>query len=361
MVQSDGEPVIGWDIGGAHLKAALVDGSVKAAAQVPCELWRGLAALDASLAALPDWARMQGRHAVTMTGELCDVFPDRATGVVELTGWAQDNLAGAVAIYGGRAGFVAADAANHAPDIASANWHATAALVGRLAGDALLVDIGSTTADLIPVANGSPAAVGYTDAERLATSELVYTGLVRTPVLSLADSLPFAGETVAVMAETFATMADVYRLLGALPKDADQQDTADGRGKSLGETRVRLARMIGRDAAQAPPEAWRVLAAHIAELQLRRLHDAAARIDSRGVLAANAPLVGCGVGRAIVHRLAARVERPYTDLAGLVACDREAAAWASWCAPAVAVALLALDQPSACFEANNAGFARHCR
>ncbi|PZE01513.1 hydantoinase/oxoprolinase family protein, partial [Klebsiella pneumoniae] len=81
-----------------------------------------------------------------------------------------------VRIYAGRAGFLPVeDARAHAADIASANWHATAALIGRHVGHALLVDIGSTTADLIPIVSGKPAAQGYSDAERLETGELVYT------------------------------------------------------------------------------------------------------------------------------------------------------------------------------------------
>ncbi|WP_216073697.1 hypothetical protein, partial [Acinetobacter baumannii] len=67
--------IIGWDLGGVHVKAALVvEGRVVEAVQAPCPLWRGLPALDATLAKLPDWARAQARHAVTMTGELTDCF-----------------------------------------------------------------------------------------------------------------------------------------------------------------------------------------------------------------------------------------------------------------------------------------------
>ena len=84
-------------------------------------------------------------------------------------------------IYAGRDNFIAAsDIHPHAAAIASANWHASAAfLAGH--GDALFIDIGSTTADLILLHQGQPAARGYSDAERLQHEELVYTGVVRTP------------------------------------------------------------------------------------------------------------------------------------------------------------------------------------
>ncbi len=50
--------VIGWDLGGVHVKAALVEaGRVQAVVQAACPLWNGLPALDATFAALPDWTR----------------------------------------------------------------------------------------------------------------------------------------------------------------------------------------------------------------------------------------------------------------------------------------------------------------
>ena len=44
------KPIIGWDIGGAHLKAVLLDanGNVLNIKQLPCPLWRGLHELDSA-------------------------------------------------------------------------------------------------------------------------------------------------------------------------------------------------------------------------------------------------------------------------------------------------------------------------
>jgi (4-(4-[2-(gamma-L-glutamylamino)ethyl]phenoxymethyl)furan-2-yl)methanamine synthase len=337
---------IGWDLGGVHVKAArIVAGRVVDAAQVPCPLWQGVPALDGALAALPDWARADARHAVTMTGELTDCFADRETGVAALSGWAAAQLRGRVRIYAGRGGFVAPEeAAAVAADVASANWHATAALIGRIVPDALLVDIGSTTADLIPVVGGRAAATGYSDAERLETGELVYTGVVRTPVIALADHAPFAGRRTRLMTETFAHMADVYRILGLLPDGADQQASGDRKGKSVPESETRLARIVGRDRREGTAGAWAALAGHFAEAQLRLLHDAAALLLSRPDIAADAPLILCGAGAFLGERLAARVRRPSRLLVSLLG-DRidGAGDWISTCGPAVAVGLIAAE------------------
>ena len=338
---------IGWDLGGVHVKAALIaNGRIVAAAQVPCPLWKGVAALDTALAAAPDWARGEALHAVTMTGELTDCFADRRAGVAALSGWAGTHLDGSVRIYAGRSGFILPEAAAAvSADVASANWHATAALAGQSVPDALLVDIGSTTADLIPIVRGRPSATGYSDAERLETGELVYTGVVRTPVIALADHAPFAGRRTRLMTETFAHMADVYRILGLLPEGADQQASGDGKGKSIPESETRLARIVGRDRGEGTAQAFAALAGHFAEAQMRLLHDAAAVLLTRSDLPPAAPLILCGAGAFLGSGLAARLGRPWRLLVSLLG-DRIAGAddWVSTCGPAVAVGLIAAEE-----------------
>ncbi len=329
-----------------HVKAALVeDGRVREAVQAPCKLWRGIPALDETLSKLlPDWASEEADHAVTMTGELTDCFRDRTDGVAQIAAWAAANLKGRVRIYAGRAGFVAPEAAEqHAADIASANWHATAALVGRHVAQALLVDIGSTTSDLIPIVGGRPVSTGYSDAERLETGELVYSGVVRTALPALATHAPWAGRRTALMAESFATTADIHRLLGDLPDGADQQHSADLKGKSIAESETRLSRIVGRDHAEGSAAEWRALAAWFAEAQLRPLHDAAAILLSRKDIEADAPLVICGAGAFLAERLAHRLgrrTRAFIDVIADGLWNRDAD-WVSTCGPAVAVGLLA--------------------
>ena len=344
--------IIGWDLGGAHLKAARAeDGRIVDVVQVPCPLWLGLdrlaAALDAATARLGSAAL----HAATMTGELADVFAERTEGVATLTAMLASHLhPAALRIYAGRAGFLSADAAAaHADDIASANWHAGASLAARFVADGLFVDMGSTTTDIVPLGNASVRAAGYTDAERLACGELVYTGLTRSFILALAPRAPFAGGWTTLAGEYFATTADVYRTLGELAEDADQLPTADHREKTVAASIARLARMVGCDAAQADAHAWRELAAWFAEAQLRQIADGAHLVLSRIRLREDAPVVAAGVGRGVIARLALRLGRPYQDFAQLVASATDRGEWLGHCAPAVAVALLA-DQDRAAEE-----------
>ena len=100
-----------------------------------------------------------------------------------------------------------------------------------------------------------------------------------------------------IAAERFATMADVYRLTDELPNDADPYPTPDLRGKSNEESAARLARMLGRDASEAPLEAWVELAIVLCRLQLSELVEAARALTRREALAPDAPVIGAGCGR----------------------------------------------------------------
>jgi probable H4MPT-linked C1 transfer pathway protein len=334
--------VIGWDIGGAHLKAARVkNGCVEAVVQAATPLWLGLGSLEAAFDTIRAQLGRADHHVLTMTGELCDAFPSRREGVAGLAGIAANHLAPSTpSIYAGHVGFVElGEAAQHASDIASANWHASAALIALRLQDALFIDIGSTTADLIPIVAGRVAAVGYSDAERLSSGELLYTGITRSFVMALASRAPFRGAWTPLMNEYFASSADVYRILGDLPDGADKMPTADGREKTVEASRARLARMVGREADEGAEAEWVGLAAWFAEAQIRQIADAAWLRLSRNDVAVRAPVIAAGVGESLAAEVAQRLRRPCVKFSSLIAAPVEA----SHSAPAVAVALLGAD------------------
>lgn len=339
--------VIGWDLGGAHLKAAWA-ASGAAIRQVeirPLALWRGLDELDQAVAWMAERLPLtQCAHRLTMTGELVDLFDDRRQGVRRLSARMARLLPqGRLLVYAGPGGFLApAEAASRWEDIASANWHATLVLMARLQRSGLLVDIGSTTADLLPLRDARPDNRAYTDRERLAAGELVYTGVVRTPLMALADTAPFAGRWHGLMNEHFATTADVYRILGLLPADADLHATADGGDKSVEASVRRLARMIGADARDGGPADWRRLAAYFMDRQLDLLARAGRLLLSRAA-DGSWPLIGAGVGAFLAARLAQRLDCPHMGADEVLAPLCGDAAGAADCVPAVAVARLGIQ------------------
>jgi probable H4MPT-linked C1 transfer pathway protein len=343
--------LIGWDVGGAHLKAARIepDGQVSGVWLEPCPLWRGLdqlhQAIDRIEAAMP--AGDLCVHAVTMTGEMVDLFETRQAGVQALAALLDQRLGvGRVRFYAGAHGWLdASQACRHAERVASANWHATAHLVSTCIDEALLIDIGSTTTDLIPIRHGAVATSSSSDRDRLSAGELVYTGVARTPVMAMANEAPVAGHFTPLMAEHFATSSDVYRILGLLPEKADLHDTADGGAKTVAASRIRLARMVGRDAAELPAQAWAELAAWFADAQMARIGRAVRQVLSRELLAATTPLVIAGVGGFLGPRLAAQVGRPVINFSQILT-PYTHPDMIDGCAPAVAVGrLLAAHRP----------------
>ena len=110
---------------------------------------------------------------ITMTGELADCFFDRVSGVkhiVNQVSQAFERLAlDSPLFYAVDGGFLTAEASRGAETLlAASNWHALGSFVARTqTKDCYLIDIGSTTADLIPIAGGTVATSATTDFERL--------------------------------------------------------------------------------------------------------------------------------------------------------------------------------------------------
>jgi probable H4MPT-linked C1 transfer pathway protein len=336
--------VAGWDVGGAHVKIAVCsDGDLVYVGQVPCALWKGTHELDQAI----DWCVRQlpvdtSTHAITMTGELCDLFADRAVGVQSIADQLRAGLNGSdLWFFAGDSGYVSIDDVPlRYASIGSANWLATASFVAKQVPNALLIDVGSTTTDMVLLKGGKAQFNGLTDGERLRNEELIYTGVVRTPVMGVAARAPFGGQWQGLANEHFATMADVYRLTGELADYWDQHESADGRGKSVVQSAVRLARMLGRDSVEADAAFWRQLAAYLRECQITALSTALLRHMSRPEARGLDTLVGAGCGRFLVNALAVRFALRYRDFAELIPSGNVSAEAIAGCAPAVASAYL---------------------
>ena len=164
--------------------------------------------------------------------------------------------------------------------VAASNWHAVARLAASLVphARALLVDIGSTTCDIVPLAGGRPAPLADDDAGRMATGELVYTGVERTPVPAIVRGLPHRGIRRPVASERFAESRDAWIVLGGLAEDPASTDTADGGPFTHDASRIRLARaMLLEPSAVTAADAERA-ARWIAEAQARQVARAVDRV-----------------------------------------------------------------------------------
>jgi probable H4MPT-linked C1 transfer pathway protein len=323
--------VVRLDIGGANLKAVHSTGQ---AILQPFALWKLAAELPAALAQLLACLPGSDLLAVTMTGELCDCFETKRQGVLAILD-AVTVVAGStpVLVWQNDGRFVSLAEAYQSPlPAAAANWLALATYAGRHApaGAALLIDIGSTTTDIIPLLNGKPAPVGRTDPERMRHRELVYTGVRRTPVCALLGD--------AVAAEFFASTLDAYLLLGRCPEDPSDRETADGRPATRSNALARLARMLCADAETCPMVDGQRLAETVWRRQVRLVRDAVDHV------AAHLPdlvsqVILSGSGEFLIHDVlndAPALEAKRVSLAELIGPR------SSTCACAFALAQLAM-------------------
>jgi len=278
-----------------------------------------------------------------MTGEIADCFADRAEGV----GFIVRAVAAACAARGLPApGFYRVDgrivpSAEATADpwaVAASNWHAVARLAGSLAARprALLIDVGSTTTDIVPLTGCRPDPLAGDDPGRMLTGELVYTGIERTPVAAIVRWLPLRGLRRPVASERFADVRDAWLLVDGLAADPDSRDTADGNAFTADAARVRLARTMLVDPGDVSPADAVAAARHVASAQARIVARALQRVAARRGGVPEAVVVS-GHGEPLV-RLALDKTRWRPDVRLLSAAVGEAA---SRCAPAHALALIA--------------------
>jgi probable H4MPT-linked C1 transfer pathway protein len=201
---------------------------------------------------------------------------------------------------------------------AAANWLALSTLAARLVpdGPGLLIDIGTTTTDLIPLKDNRNVAQGRTDTDRLQTGELVYAGVRRTPICALATELPYRGVSTGLAAELFASTLDIYLTLGEIPSDPKDLSTADGRPATRAAARNRLARMIGTDQDTFTADDALAFAYAADEALLARLEAAADRA-CRPTIGHPRSAVVAGSGEFLARRLAQRLVEPGGTIIGL--------------------------------------------
>jgi hypothetical protein len=311
-------------------------------ASKPYELFRDPAALGPTLRQL---VRELGvttveAHALTMTAELSQLFRTKREGV----GFVLDAMKKAfpddrILVYTVRSTFIEPDEARLRPlEVSASNWTATASLVATFESDALLIDIGTTTSDIIPIAGGQVRASGLTDPARLLSGELVYTGAIRTPAEALLQEVPLPGGSAGVSAEGFAVIGDALLWLGRIQPDAYTAPTPDGRPATREFAGERLARVVCGDREMLDDSAIDGIAMTLAEAQIAKVVSGVTRVRARWP----------SIDRAVVGGLGDFIAAEAAHRAGLevvALSDRLGAAART--APAAAVAwLLAANGPS---------------
>lgn len=307
--------IVGWDVGGANVKAAWLGGAAADPAvrtvSLPFEIWRARERLPAVLAAALAAVAEQPPHAMalTMTAELADVFATKREGVH----FVFDSMAAAFPgcpVYAlSLAGeFIPLAEARWQPlEFAAANWLAAALWLARQCPNCLLIDIGSTTTDITPIIAGQVVAQGRTDLARLQAGELVYTGAVRTNLAAIVQAAPVRGQLCRVASEYFAVSGDVHLVLGQIAAEAYACPTPDGRSATVDAARARLARLVCADTEQLSAAEIDALARYVHEVQVGQVSRGVSQVLSRLGGRRDLPVVALGLGAFLAEEAAGRL------------------------------------------------------
>lgn len=335
---------LGLDIGGANLKAS--DGAEFALSR-PFPLWKSPERLGDELRVLIAHGPAVERLAITMTGELCDCFATKSAGVNHILREVERAADGRhTRVYSMDGSWLSIAAACKNPkQVAASNWHALAKLAGRFLPGAMagiLIDVGSTTTDLIPIHSGGPLTNSQTDLERLLAGELVYSGVTRSPVNAVLSRVPYRDTFLRPAQELFATMLDVYLLLAELPEMAQDMDTADGKPATKIDARRRLARLLCAEEDEFHHRDAVRIAEAARQAQLEGIEEGLAKVLAR--LPCDDQEIICvtsGTGEFLARAVLRKNEKLREK--AVVSLQDRLGARISACAPAYAVALLAKD------------------
>ena len=283
--------VLGFDIGGANTKVAFIQTkeglitTLKIGTQY-FPIWRDNTKLETVLLKLREQVAGSARIdcvGVTMTAELSDLYGTKREGVGDI-------------LEGVRKAFPSTDimvldtngqmlslsqAQENLLAVAAANWRATGWMASKLVEDCIVIDIGSTTASIIPILQGEVATEGKTDLEKLMNGELAYTGSLRTNVAATVGYIPIRDGMTRVSSEFFAQSGDVHLILGNITEEDYTVETADGKGKTRTDALARLARVVCADTEMLREDEIVQMARYVYGKQIEQVTEALAQVCKR--------------------------------------------------------------------------------
>lgn len=308
--------VLGYDIGGANTKAVYISTKNAIVHEVRGEIeyfpiWKEQENLAKVLLTLKRRLNVDNLDCLglTMTAELSDAFVTKREGVLKILTEVKDAFAD-VSIFVLNTD-VKVDPINIARskplDYAAANWAATGWLVAQRVKDCVVVDVGSTSASIIPIVEGLVVAKGKTDLDKLICGELVYTGGLRTNVAAIVQSVPVKNHVARVASELFALSADVHLVLGNITETQYICETADGRGKNLPDALARLARIVCADTEMLTKKEITCMARYIYERQVIQIVEGLSKVHlyTKKLTSNKVPVVVTGIGKDFLSKKAA--------------------------------------------------------
>lgn len=266
--------ILTLDIGGAYTKSLTLENQKSKSVLNYFPIWK-------KKDELPHLLKRLGKEAdavaVTMTAELSDIFHSKEDGTRFIVGACQKVFKNPYFLKQNHDLVKIIDGGAYG-ELVATNWLASLYFMEKKFGEGLLVDVGSTTTDILAFGNGSPKY--RSDLERLKAADLVYTGYLRTPVNTIVNELPLNGTLISIASEYFAITADVYNILWGVQYSCE---TPDGRGKTMDDSTKRIARLLCADKEEIE-ERIKEICIYVYKAQVERIADVVARVyEASGV------------------------------------------------------------------------------
>ncbi|MBW9223893.1 hypothetical protein KKP90_04880 [Methanothermococcus sp. SCGC AD-155-E23] len=246
--------ILGIDIGGANTKVTELKGGDYRIHHIYLPLWKRRDKLEELL-------KRYNREdvekvGIVMTAELVDRYRSKREGVEDILKTVERAFPNKdIYIFDVEGNFLDVDAARRDYiKVSASNWTATAYFVIRdICDTCILVDMGSTTTDIIPIREGKVLAE-KTDLKRLMSNQLVYVGTLRTPLSFLSSTVTFRGCKTNVASEYFSITGDINLILNKIGEEDYTCDTPDGSPVDRESCMRRVARILCSDLEEVKEE-----------------------------------------------------------------------------------------------------------
>ena len=293
---------LGIDIGGAHTKIVGLDKdrNINYVKYNNCPIWKGIESLKNQINFINSISENKEiKCGITMTGELCDLFKDRISGAKRI--FQECQKIKFKKLYYTNSDEVFKEKNYNFKEIISMNWHSIGKFLESFLENAVLVDFGSTTTDFICIKKNKLVNNGIDDLSRMINCELMYTGLTRTPIFGVLNSLKYDGKQFQIIPEFFSDMSDIYRIKKKIIKNFDIDDVADKSGKSINESLVRISRSFGFDYKKDKKNLLKDFVEIISNAQLNRIQNNIDFLFKKFQLSIDTPIILSGIGQDVIY------------------------------------------------------------
>ena len=293
---------LGLDIGGAHIKVVGLNATrqIVLVKYMKCYFWNKSEDFLTFVKQINKYINKQTLIGITMTAELCDSFKTRKQGFDVVSRYCKE-LKNDFFFYSlGKSPFIKkAEYKN----VVSMNWHAIGSYVSHEITNCIIIDFGSTTTDLICIKNKKIKNIHFDDFSRLNNSELLYSGLVRTPIFSIINEVKIDDKTFKIIPEFFSNMGDIYRISYSQELCHDIDDTADLRSKSYINSLCRVSRNFGIDYDTSLENFIIQISKNIVGKQLSVINKSINILRKKYNLEPEHPVITSGIGKDILIKL----------------------------------------------------------